>query len=169
MIWIFKKSKTLHIYENTELLPSMITDKIRRKHIVNISSLQGCTALPERSAYCASKHALQAFSDSLRAEMRSTGQNVGVIVVNPGYVHTNLSLNARTGDGSLHNSKNFTIWFIFLSEVELFENLSPISNAHNSHYSEMDENTMKGYDPKYVAKEIIKSIIFEDEEVFIAR
>jgi len=67
-----------------ELLPSMISDKTRRKHIVNISSLQGCTALPERSAYCASKHALQAFSDSLRAEMRSTGQNVGVIVVNPG-------------------------------------------------------------------------------------
>jgi len=33
----------------------------------------------------------------------------------------------------------------------------------------MDENTMKGYDPKYVAKEIIKSIIFEDEEVFISR
>jgi len=115
----------------------MISDKIRRKHIVNISSLQGCTALPERSAYCASKHALQAFSDSLRAEMRFTGQNVGVIVVNPGYVRTNLSLNARTGDGSLHNK--------------------------------MDENTLKGYDPKYVAEEIIKSIIFEDEEVFIAR
>ena len=33
----------------------------------------------------------------------------------------------------------------------------------------MDENTLKGYDPKYVAEEIIKSIIFEDQEVFIAR
>ena len=92
--------------KNLELLPMMISDKMRRKHIVNISSLQGCVALPERSAYSASKHALQAFSDSLRAEMRSSGQNVHVMVVNPGYVRTNLSLNARTGDGSLHNSKH---------------------------------------------------------------
>ena len=83
----------------------MVADKTRRKHIVNISSLQGCLALPERSAYSASKHALQAFTDSLRAEMRSSGQNVHVMLVNPGYVRTNLSLNARTGDGSLHNSK----------------------------------------------------------------
>ena len=92
--------------KNLELLPMMISDKMRRKHIVNISSLQGCVALPERSAYSASKHALQAFSDSLRAEMRSSGQNVHVMVVNPGYVRTNLSLNARAGDGSLHNSKH---------------------------------------------------------------
>ena len=93
------------LLKNIELLSSMISDEMRRKYIVNISSLQGCTALPERSAYSASKHALQAFSDSLRAEMRSSGQNVHVMVVNPGYVRTNLSLNARTGDGSLHNSK----------------------------------------------------------------
>ena len=94
------------LIKNLELLPTMISDKMRRKHIVNISSLQGCVALPERSAYSASKHALQAFSDSLRAEMRSSGQNVHVMVVNPGYVRTNLSLNARAGDGSLHNSKH---------------------------------------------------------------
>ena len=83
----------------------MISCKGSKRHIVNISSLQGCLALPERSAYSASKHALQAFSDSLRAEMRSSGHNIQVTVVNPGYVCTKLSLNARTGDGSLHNSK----------------------------------------------------------------
>merc|ERR1719211_151793 len=81
----------------------MMSSGTSRKHIINVSSLQGCLALPERSAYSASKHALQAFSDSLRAEMRSSSQNVHVMVVNPGYVRTNLSLNARTGDGSLHN------------------------------------------------------------------
>ena len=83
----------------------MISQDENKKHVVNISSLQGCLALPERSAYSASKHALQAFSDSLRAEMLSSGKNVHVMVVNPGYVRTNLSLNARSGDGSLHNSK----------------------------------------------------------------
>ena len=33
----------------------------------------------------------------------------------------------------------------------------------------MDENTAKGYDPDYVAREIIDNIILENEEVFIAR
>ena len=74
-------------------------------HIVNISSLQGLLALPNRSAYCASKHALQAFSDSLRLEMTARGERVKVTVVSPGYVNTNLSLNARTGSGDKYDSK----------------------------------------------------------------
>ena len=34
---------------------------------------------------------------------------------------------------------------------------------------EMDKNTENGYDPDYVAREIINSLCLEDEEVFIAR
>ena len=89
----------------TELLPCMMSSGTNRKHIINVSSLQGCLALPERSAYSASKHALQAFSDSLRAELQSSRQNVHIMVVSPGYVNTNLSLNARKGDGSFHGGK----------------------------------------------------------------
>jgi len=53
-----------------------------------------------RAAYSASKHALQAFSDSLRAEVASSG--IKVTVVSPGYIRTNLSLNALTGHGEAH-------------------------------------------------------------------
>jgi len=49
------------------------------------------------SAYGASKHALQAFSDSLRAETKRHG--IDVTVVHPGYIRTSLSINALTGDG----------------------------------------------------------------------
>lgn len=72
---------------------------IKRKQgqIVFISSVQGLISLPERSAYGASKHALQAFSDSLRAEVRNF--NIFVTTVSPGYIKTNLSLNALTGTG----------------------------------------------------------------------
>jgi len=62
--------------------------------VVNISSLQGRIAIPHRAAYAASKHALQAWSDSLRAELACQG--VGVLVVSPGYVKTELSRNAIT-------------------------------------------------------------------------
>lgn len=56
-----------------------------------------------RFAYAASKHALQAFSDSLRAEVAR--YNIKVSVISPGYVATNLSVNALTGSGEAHGSK----------------------------------------------------------------
>ncbi|CAL8305000.1 unnamed protein product [Merluccius merluccius] len=78
------------------LLPSMV--RRRSGHIVVISSIQGKIAIPYRSAYAASKHATQAYFDCLRAEVEHYG--IGVTVVSPGYIQTNLSLNAVTGDGS---------------------------------------------------------------------
>lgn len=69
-------------------------------HVVFVSSIQGLIAIPERSAYSASKHALQAFADSLRAEVAC--HNVLVTVVSPGYIKTQLSVNALTGSGNAH-------------------------------------------------------------------
>ncbi|XP_015246579.1 PREDICTED: dehydrogenase/reductase SDR family member 7B-like isoform X2 [Cyprinodon variegatus] len=78
------------------LLPSMV--QRRSGHIVVISSVQGKIAIPYRSAYAASKHATQAYFDCLRAEIEHLG--IPVTVISPGYIRTNLSLNAVTGDGS---------------------------------------------------------------------
>ena len=50
---------------------------------------------PRNTAYCASKHALNAFLDSLRSEVRPSG--VGVSVVCPGPVDTEILSNL---DGS---------------------------------------------------------------------
>lgn len=69
-------------------------------HVVFVSSVQGLIAIPDRSAYAASKHAMQAFADSLRSEMFQ--HNINVSVVSPGYVKTAVSLNALTGSGDHH-------------------------------------------------------------------
>ncbi|XP_065558088.1 dehydrogenase/reductase SDR family protein 7-like isoform X2 [Artemia franciscana] len=69
-------------------------------HIVVISSVQGKLGIPFRSAYSASKHALEGFFDTLRAEVAD--YNVKVTVVSPGYIRTNLSVNALTGDGRVY-------------------------------------------------------------------
>ncbi len=66
-------------------------------HIVAISSVLGKIALPERSMYAASKHALHGFFDSLRIEVFR--KNIGVTVVCPGYVKTNISINALDAEG----------------------------------------------------------------------
>lgn len=78
------------------LLPSMVHRC--SGHIVAISSVQGKIAIPYRSAYAASKHATQAYFDCLRAEVECCG--IRVSVISPGYIRTNLSINAVTGDGS---------------------------------------------------------------------
>uniref|UniRef100_A0A8I5UNA4 Dehydrogenase/reductase SDR family member 7B n=1 Tax=Pongo abelii TaxID=9601 RepID=A0A8I5UNA4_PONAB len=86
------------------LLPSMI--KRRQGHIVAISSIQGKISIPFRSAYAASKHATQAFFDCLRAEMEQ--YEIEVTVISPGYIHTNLSVNAITADGSRYGVMDTT-------------------------------------------------------------
>lgn len=85
-------------------LPSMI--KRKQGRIVCVSSVQGKFSIPHRSAYGASKHALQAFCDSLRAEMAE--HNVRVTLVSPGYINTALSLNALTGTGSQYGRTDST-------------------------------------------------------------
>jgi short-subunit dehydrogenase len=78
------------------VLPGMLAR--RSGHIVVISSLMGYLDTPLRSAYAASKHALQGYFDCLRSEVWE--QDVKVTVVCPGYIRTDISLNALTADGS---------------------------------------------------------------------
>jgi dehydrogenase/reductase SDR family protein 7B len=78
------------------LLPSMI--ERGSGHIVVVSSLVGKIGTPLRSSYAASKHALHGFFDSLRAE--TWRQGIRVTIVCPGFIHTNISVNALTGDGT---------------------------------------------------------------------
>ncbi len=58
----------------------------RPGRIVNISSVSGRIAYPFMGAYAASKHALEALSDSLRRELLIYG--VDVIVIQPGSIDT---------------------------------------------------------------------------------
>jgi dehydrogenase/reductase SDR family member 7B len=67
-------------------------------HFAVISSLVGKFGSPYRSSYAASKHALHGFFDSLRAEQYA--QNLSVTMICPGFIRTQVSVNALTGDGS---------------------------------------------------------------------
>ncbi|XP_062342496.1 dehydrogenase/reductase SDR family member 7C-B-like [Osmerus eperlanus] len=53
------------------LLPSMISR--RTGHLLLVNSIQGKLAMPFRTTYAASKHAVQAFFDCLRAEVQEYG------------------------------------------------------------------------------------------------
>jgi short-subunit dehydrogenase len=71
--------------------------KARKGLLVAISSLMGKTGVPTRTAYAASKHAMQGFFDSLRLELLGSG--VDVLVVSPGFVDTPIRSSAVGPDG----------------------------------------------------------------------
>jgi dehydrogenase/reductase SDR family protein 7B len=68
-----------------------------RGRIIWISSVQGLVGIPNRSSYAASKFAVQGYCESIRAELAPS--RVTVHCVSPGYLRTNLSVAALTGDG----------------------------------------------------------------------
>jgi NADP-dependent 3-hydroxy acid dehydrogenase YdfG len=59
-------------------------------HIVNISSVAGRIVFPSGSVYCATKHAITAFSEGLREEL-SVRKNIRVTCIEPGVVSTELT------------------------------------------------------------------------------
>lgn len=71
-------------------VPHMIKRKSGK--IVNISSVSGVLPTPFAGAYCSTKAALTALSDSLRMELVPLG--IKVITVQPGGIKSNLSINA---------------------------------------------------------------------------
>ena len=71
--------------------------KNRSGHIVGITSAAGKLATIYRTSYAGSKHAFIGILDSLRSEVHPFGINVTNVM--PGYVATNISVNAY-GSGS---------------------------------------------------------------------
>ncbi len=86
------------------LLPHFL--KRKSGHYVVTSSVMGIIGTPYRSGYAAAKHALHGFFDSLRAEVWK--ENIFVTLICPGWIRTNITLNAVVGDGSKLNQMDKT-------------------------------------------------------------
>lgn len=70
-----------------------------RGSIVILSSVAGYAPLLGRTGYCASKHALHGYANTLRAELREAG--VHVMIVSPTFVDSDFARRGLAGDGSL--------------------------------------------------------------------
>ncbi|MFN3653711.1 MAG: SDR family oxidoreductase [Candidatus Nitrosotenuis sp.] len=76
------------LYCTAATIPHMLAKK--SGHIVNISSVAGRIVFPAGSVYCATKHAITAFSEGLRQEF-SQRANIRVTCIEPGVVATELT------------------------------------------------------------------------------
>lgn len=102
------KETTLHVYRRVmdvnffgtialtqAALPALLDAK---GHIVVLSSVAGFAPLIGRTGYCAAKHALHGFFNTLRAELAP--DHVGVTICCPTFTATNFANSGLTGDGN---------------------------------------------------------------------
>jgi NADP-dependent 3-hydroxy acid dehydrogenase YdfG len=87
---------------------AVVTHMLEKKsgHIINISSVAGRIVFPAGSVYCATKHAITAFSEGLRQEL-SIRKNIRVTCIEPGVVATELTntITDESLQGFVENAK----------------------------------------------------------------
>lgn len=105
-----RKIMEIDYFGTVALTKHLIPHFIKRKagHFVTITSVMGIIGTPYRTGYAAAKHALHGFFDSLRAELWNENKNIHVTLVCPGWIRTNISVNALVGDGSRNKKMDDT-------------------------------------------------------------
>lgn len=90
----------LDYFAAVNLTRKVLPDMLKRQsgRVVFVSSVAGLVGTQYRASYAAAKAALHLWANSMRAELG--GQGIQVNVIFPGYVKTDVSVNALVGDGS---------------------------------------------------------------------
>jgi NADP-dependent 3-hydroxy acid dehydrogenase YdfG len=107
----------------------------RRGRIVNISSVVGRTTFPGTGIYGASKYAVEALSDAMRAELAPFG--IDVAIIEPSFVRTEITENPTT-DPTLADGA--------------YEELATATGRY------LEREVANGADPSAVARLIVKVI-----------
>ncbi|MFZ9943227.1 MAG: SDR family NAD(P)-dependent oxidoreductase [Bacteroidia bacterium] len=82
------------LYVSRAIMPGMVARK--KGHIINISSIAGKETYPKGNVYCATKHAVDALTKSMRIDLLPYG--IKVTSVDPGAAETEFSLVRFNGD-----------------------------------------------------------------------
>ena len=95
-----RKIMEIDYFAQTRLTRLILPDMLAQGggKIVMVSSVAGLLGTQYRGAYSAAKAALHMWANSLRAELHEQGIQVATIF--PGFIQTNVSINALTGDGT---------------------------------------------------------------------
>lgn len=97
---VYQKIMDIDFFSTVALTKAVLPYMVEQKsgQFIVISSVAGKLGTPQRSGYNAAKHALHGFYDSLRSEVFD--DNIRVNVMMPGYINTNVSLNALDSQGA---------------------------------------------------------------------
>lgn len=95
-----RKLMEIDYFAQTRLTRLVLPDMIAKGggKIVMVSSVAGLLGTQYRGAYGAAKAAIHMWANSLRAEL--SDKRITVATIFPGFIQTQVSINALTGDGS---------------------------------------------------------------------
>lgn len=85
---VMVQTNLVSLYVMSQLFAKDMAAK-RKGHILNLGSLAGHEAYPNGSVYCATKHAVHAFTRAMKMDLNGT--DVRVSMVSPGLVETEFS------------------------------------------------------------------------------
>ena len=96
----FRATMETNYFGTLRCIKSVVPQMRQRRAgaIINISSVAGSFTQPPMAAYCASKWALEALSESLACEMKAFG--VRVVLVKPGIIDTSMARRITTTKSS---------------------------------------------------------------------
>ncbi|MGH8444071.1 MAG: SDR family oxidoreductase [Solimonas sp.] len=99
---VYRRIMELDFFSTVALTKALVPGMRARRagHVVITSSVVGKMGTPLRTGYAAAKHALHGFYEAARAELWRDGLKFTVVC--PGFIKTQVSLNAITGDGGRH-------------------------------------------------------------------
>lgn len=92
----------VNYFSNILLTKAFLPHFIERKagHIIGISSILGEIGLPLVGPYCASKHAVNGYYNSMRYDLEKFG--IDVSTISPGFIRTEITKKSLKGDGEVH-------------------------------------------------------------------
>jgi NAD(P)-dependent dehydrogenase (short-subunit alcohol dehydrogenase family) len=108
-------------------------------HIVNTASMAGLTTAPFMAVYDVTKHAVVALSESMYKEFQVTGAPIGVSVLCPGLIRTNIMQSARNRPPDLADEGK----------------VGPMAQAFGQGLA---DRLAGGYPPSEVAEQVVQGI-----------
>ena len=129
--------------------------------IVNISCVDGTAGLfPFETAYHASKFALEGFTESLRHELADF--NIHIILIEPGGVSSNFSMNIKTAKGFDSNKSPYAK--LAQQVLQGFESIPAAYSSHPSKVAHTILNVLNSPNPE------LRNLVGKDaESIFKAR
>jgi NAD(P)-dependent dehydrogenase (short-subunit alcohol dehydrogenase family) len=121
------------------LLPRLI-ESGEEGHVVNTASIAGLTSTPFMGPYTATKHAVVALSECLAKELELVGAKVGVSVLCPGFVKTQINTSHRNRPRSGETAAR------------------PLSAAATKFAQVLDQLVASGIPAERVADDVVRAI-----------
>lgn len=121
-------------------------------HIVNTASMAGHFALPSLSVYTTTKYAVVGLSESIRADLEA--KNIGVSVLCPGVVRTNIFDSGRNRPAAL------------TGESDTASNLLLSNIPEDERSSRLEELLSNALDPGVVGDMVLHAILSDEFYIF---